>query len=50
MLRHMDLPQFADRIAKAVNNTLEEGKVRTRDIGGNNSTSEYVHEIIKKIR
>lgn len=45
----MDLPSFADKIANGIETTLEEGKVRTKDVGGNNSTSEYINEIISNI-
>lgn len=41
MLRHMNLPKFADRIANALNLTLVTGKVRTRDIGGRASSEEF---------
>jgi isocitrate dehydrogenase (NAD+) len=34
MLRHLGLPNFADNLANALNKTIVEGKVRTRDIGG----------------
>ena len=38
MLRYLGLPMFADQIAFAVIKKIEEGKVRTSDIGGTNST------------
>jgi len=50
MLRHLGLPNFADRIANAVNKTLEEGKVRTKDIGGTATTDEYTYEVIKNLK
>lgn len=46
MLRYLGLPLFADKIANAISTTLDEGKVRTVDIGGTNSTKEYTREVI----
>ncbi|PVX26891.1 MAG: 3-isopropylmalate dehydrogenase [Candidatus Bathyarchaeum sp.] len=42
--------QAADRIDKAVDLVLEEGKVVPRDLGGNAKTTEVGEEIAKKIR
>jgi isocitrate dehydrogenase (NAD+) len=42
--------EAADRIDKAVDQTLEEGKVLSRDLGGNAKTDEVGDEIAKKIR
>lgn len=49
MLRHINLPHFAERIQNAVLKTLSEGKVRTQDIGGDSTTFEFTKEIIKNI-
>ncbi|PLW20036.1 hypothetical protein PCANC_08487 [Puccinia coronata f. sp. avenae] len=38
MLRHMNLPQYADRIEKATLETIAEGKHITGDLGGKAST------------
>ena len=46
MLRYLGLPRFADQISSAINEVLEEKKVRTKDIGGNSSTSEFTKAII----
>jgi len=50
--RHNDqsAKEAADRIDKAVDLTLEEGKVLPRDLGGSSKTSEVGEEIAKKIR
>jgi len=45
----MNLPKFADKIVKAINIVLLEGKVRTRDLGGKASTEEYTQEVIEKL-
>ena len=44
MLRHLKLPVFAERVEKAIFDTLKSG-VRTRDIGGSASTSVFVDAI-----
>jgi isocitrate dehydrogenase (NAD+) len=38
MLRYLGLPRFADQISTALNSVLEEGKVKTKDIGGHSTT------------
>lgn len=49
MLRHLGLPHFADMVEHGVFTTLKEGKVRTQDIGGSNSTGEFTREVIENI-
>lgn len=49
MLQHMGLPFFADKIHYAITKTLNEGQVRTRDIGGSAKTTEYTDAIIKNL-
>lgn len=49
MLRHLNLPFFAEQIQSAVFKTLEEGKVRTPDLGGSHTTKEFTKAIISKI-
>lgn len=49
MLRHINLPHFAERIQNGVFATIKEGKVLTKDIGGEATTFEYTKEIIKNI-
>jgi isocitrate dehydrogenase (NAD+) len=50
MLRHLKLPFFSDVIQDSVFKTLKEGKVRTRDIGGNNTIDEFTREILSNVR
>lgn len=45
----MGYPFFADKINHAINKTLAEGKVRTKDIGGTASTTQYTDAIIKNL-
>jgi isocitrate dehydrogenase (NAD+) len=49
MLRYLGLPTFADKINAALTKTLTDSRVRTIDIGGSSSTSEYTNEIIKNL-
>lgn len=49
MLRHIGEREPAERIERAMLKVFEEGKVRTRDIGGNAKTAEFADAIIAKI-
>jgi isocitrate dehydrogenase (NAD+) len=49
MLRHIDEGAAADRVMRAVNAVLAEGRVRTRDLGGTASTLEYADAIVAAI-
>jgi isocitrate dehydrogenase (NAD+) len=49
MLRHIDEAAMADRIMKALSETLAEGKVRTRDLGGTATTVEYTDAICRRL-
>ena len=49
MLRHMGLHDKANLIEKSVHAVLREGTVRTGDIGGSSTTTEYTSAIIKKM-
>lgn len=49
MLRHLGLPFFAEQIQNAVFKTLDQGKVKTPDIGGSNTTQEFTKAIISNI-
>lgn len=46
MLRYLGLPMFANKISKAITKTLEAGQVRTPDIGGTNTTSDFTKAVI----
>ena len=45
MLRHIDENDAADRIMKALGGVLTAGKVRTRDLGGAASTTEFADTV-----
>lgn len=50
MLRHLQFPSFADRLESAVKRVVAEGKYRTPDVGGDNTTQEVVDAIIAAIK
>ncbi|KAA8897203.1 hypothetical protein FN846DRAFT_893112 [Sphaerosporella brunnea] len=49
MLRHLGLDDHATRISKAVYEVIADGKVRTKDMGGNNSTHDFTNAILHKM-
>ncbi|XP_074275750.1 isocitrate dehydrogenase [NAD] regulatory subunit 1, mitochondrial-like isoform X1 [Silene latifolia] len=49
MLRHLQFPSFADRLETSVKRVIEEGKYRTKDLGGNSSTQEVVDAVIANL-
>jgi isocitrate dehydrogenase (NAD+) len=49
MLRHMDLHVKADLIEKSIHAVLKRGQVRTADIGGTSSGTEYTDAIIREM-
>ncbi|KAF8475969.1 isocitrate dehydrogenase subunit 1 [Kalaharituber pfeilii] len=49
MLRHLGLDEPATRISQAVYNVIAEGQVRTKDMGGNNTTTDFTNAILKKM-
>lgn len=46
LLRHLGLDDHANRISKAIYAVIAEGNVRTRDMGGNNTTHEFTKAIL----
>jgi isocitrate dehydrogenase (NAD+) len=49
MLRHIGEGEMADRIMKALNAVLAEGKTLTRDLGGKASTIDFTEAICRKL-
>jgi isocitrate dehydrogenase (NAD+) len=49
MLRDFGEAATADRIVKAVETVLADGKVRTRDIGGTAGTSAFTEAIVSRL-
>lgn len=50
MLRHVNLPYYADMIRNAVSNVLQSGKVKTKDIGGQSTTNDFTLAVIANLR
>jgi len=50
MLRHIGELEAADKIEKAVEAVLKDGKYLTCDLGGNTGTQEFAEVIIEKMR
>jgi isocitrate dehydrogenase (NAD+) len=49
MLRHIGEGAIADRVNRALSDTLMDGKVRTRDLGGTASTTEFADAIARRV-
>ena len=49
LLRHLGLDSEADKISAAVFNVYTNGKVRTPDIGGTSTTTEFCNAVIKEM-
>ncbi|MBU0627780.1 MAG: isocitrate/isopropylmalate dehydrogenase family protein [Nanoarchaeota archaeon] len=49
MLDEIGQPKSAEIIVKAIESVLKEGKVRTKDLGGKNTTSEMGDAVVKKL-
>jgi len=49
MLRHLGLDESATRISQAVYGVIADGKVRTKDMGGNSSTTDFTNAILRKM-
>ncbi|KAI3704484.1 hypothetical protein L1987_74705 [Smallanthus sonchifolius] len=49
MLRHLELPEFADRLENAVKRVIYEGKYRTKDLGGSSTTQEVTDAVISAL-
>jgi isocitrate dehydrogenase (NAD+) len=50
MLRHLEEGAAADRIERAVIDVLQEGRVRTRDLGGTAGTTDVRDALVAKLR
>ena len=50
MLDHVDRNDLAQGLRKAINQTLNEDKVRTGDLGGTASTREFAQAIVGRLK
>ncbi|MCJ1265125.1 isocitrate dehydrogenase (NAD(+)) idh1 [Lobaria immixta] len=49
LLRHLGLDEHANRISKAIYDVISDGKSRTRDMGGNQTTHEFTKAVLDKM-
>jgi isocitrate dehydrogenase (NAD+) len=49
LLRHLGLDTHATRISDAVYDVVKEGKVRTRDMGGNSTTHDFTNAVLHRL-
>jgi isocitrate dehydrogenase (NAD+) len=49
MLKHIGEGAMADRVMRAVETVLAEGRIRTRDLGGTATTTEYADAIVRRL-
>lgn len=50
LLNHVNLPMYGQMIRNAINKVLMDGKVRTKDIGGQSSTQEFTYAVIHNLK
>lgn len=50
LLYHVNLPLYGGMIRSAVDQVLKDGKVRTKDIGGQSSTQEFTYAVIANLK
>jgi isocitrate dehydrogenase (NAD+) len=49
MLKHVNLPDYSKRLQESVERVILDGKVKTRDLGGYASTSDFTRAIISNL-
>lgn len=49
MLKHVNLCDYSKRIIYSVKKVIKEGKVKTRDLGGYASTTDFTKAVIENI-
>jgi len=50
MIEYLGEEEIANRLEKAIAQVIKEGKVRTYDLGGNNTTLDVANEVAKKLK
>ena len=50
LLNHVNLRRYAEQIRDALNRVLIEGKVLTKDLGGQSSTTDFTQAVISSLR
>jgi isocitrate dehydrogenase (NAD+) len=49
MLRHLQMPEKADKIHQAILKTIEDGKYLTGDLGGTASTDDFTKAVCENL-
>jgi isocitrate dehydrogenase (NAD+) len=49
LLRHLNLHNEANRISEALTQVIEEGAVKTPELGGNSSTTDFTLAVISNL-
>ncbi|XP_017142869.1 isocitrate dehydrogenase [NAD] subunit beta, mitochondrial [Drosophila miranda] len=49
LLRHINLPTYSEVIFNAINKVLNDGKVRTKDLGGQSTTMDFTRAVIANL-
>ncbi|KAJ6638908.1 Isocitrate dehydrogenase [NAD] subunit beta, mitochondrial [Pseudolycoriella hygida] len=50
MLRHVNLQPYSDMITSAINKVLNEGRFRTKDLGGQSTTTDFTYAVIDHLK
>lgn len=50
LLRHVNLHNYSDMITNAIQRVLKAGKIRTKDLGGQNTTNEFTLAVIANLK
>lgn len=50
LLRHVNLKRYSEQIKDALNRVLNDGKVLTKDLGGQSSTTDFTTAVINCLR
>nr|XP_022918269.1 isocitrate dehydrogenase [NAD] subunit beta, mitochondrial [Onthophagus taurus] len=50
MLHHVNLPSYGTMIRNAIDKVLRDGKIRTKDIGGQSSTQDFTYAVIHNLQ
>lgn len=49
LLRHINLPSYSDQITNAINKVLLDGRIKTKDLGGQSTTQDYTRAVIANL-
>ncbi|XP_056630156.1 isocitrate dehydrogenase [NAD] subunit beta, mitochondrial [Diorhabda carinulata] len=49
MLRHVNLPVYGEMIRNAIEKVLKDGKVKTKDVGGQSTTQQFTYAVISNL-